>query len=426
MENGKYQYDLVSRLSFTRFGGTDDELRAAKLLMDEIDSAGGHGEYMEFKIPAYVTERCCVRTAATFEKELEVVPYWLSGELPEGGRDLKFLYAERGLEEDYAGIGDLSDYAVMINELNFDAYKLLCKKHAGAFITISGKYYDTGENADLVPRAIRPKMLECGKVPGFSMRARDAMELVRDGAEMLHLELRGREEEHTSRDILAVIEGTEVTDESVVLTAHYDSVLVGTGSWDNATGAATLMYLYRYFIKNPPRRTMRFVWCGSEEQGLYGSKAYIEQHEELVKNEIKFCFNFDMCGTILGPNKIFITGGDDLKIMTEQLCREMGFSALLLTIVHSSDSAPFCDRGIPAIGISRGTSTAELHTRNDLMFPLCAEQLKNTADFAVKYISRIVNSVILPVKTGMPDNMKKELDKYFQRDKKPIEEPEGK
>jgi len=365
-------------------------------------------------------QKCSMKVMAPYEQEIETMAYGLSGCLPQGGADLKFMYAGRGIEEDYIGMDNLDGYVVMINELTFDAYKLLCRKNASAFMVIQGKYYDSSQTSDFLSRKLRPKFLENGKVPGFYIWAKDATELVRKGAQVIRLELQQTEYENTSRNVLATIPGTEINDESIVITAHYDSVLVGTGSWDNATGAATIMYIYRHFLKNPPRRKMRFIWCGSEEQGLLGSKAYVAQHGDIVEKEIKFCFNFDMCGTVLGPNLIFITGGEDLKNYAQRFCRENGMSAELNVTVHSSDSAPFADKGIPALGLSRGTKTAEIHTRHDLMFPLSARQLQKDGDFAVKFIDRVVNTVQLPVATGMPEDMKVKLDKYFQRDKKPF------
>ena len=410
-----YQYSLVQRLSFLRYGGTDDEVCAAKILMDEITSFGGNGEYMEFTIPACECSKCSIVNTAT-GREIESVPYWCSGSLPEGGVDLKLVYVERGMEADYVGVGDLSGCVVMVDEPSLDAYKLMCEKKPAAFIVIAAaKYYDTADTADLVPRALREAFLKHGCVPGFSIRPCDAMELVRQGDVTLHMELIQENCERTSRNVQAVIPGTEYSEGSVVLTAHYDSVLVGTGSWDNATGSAVLMYLYQHFLKNPAKRTLRFIWCGSEEQGLLGSKAYVEKNPELVK-DIKFCFNFDMNGTILGPNQIFVTGGDDLKHMAEQICCEEGYSAAIKVLVHSSDSAPFADKGIPSIGLSRGTKTAEIHTRHDLMPPLSAERMYDLGVFAAKFISRVANSAIIPVPLGMPEEMKKELDKYFKRE----------
>ena len=416
MKNGEYQYDLVQRLSFLRFGGTEDELKAAHILLDEIEQLGGQGELMDFTIPAADVLECSAEVTAPFSRAVACAPFTLGGDFPEGV-ELKLYYAARGVAEDYVGITELSDSCVILDSLSYDNYKLLCEKKAAAFITVNGKWYDSDKSHDLIPRALRPKHLEYGKIPGFAMRACDVIDMIRDGAQTIRLRSRLTERETTSRNVLATIPGTACPEESIVVTAHYDSVLVGTGSWDNATGAATLMYLYHHFLTHPPRRTLRFIWCGSEEQGLYGSKAYVEQNEELLK-EIKFCFNYDMCGTVLGHNKVCVTGSDELKTFAQQFCHEVGVSADVFKRVHSSDSAPFCDKGIPALGISRGGQSAEIHTRNDLMFPLSAKGLAITADLASAMMERVVNAVILPVKTGMPDDVKEELDKYFQRDKK--------
>ena len=416
MSDGKYQYSLVENLSFLRFGGTEGERRAGDILMSEIERAGGAGRYMDFSIPAYELKSYSAEITEPFKRRLDVLPYGLSGQLPEGGADFKFLYADRCTGDDLADIDDLTGFAVLINQLTYDAYKLLCEKHAGAFLTISGKYYDTPDTADILPRSLRPDFLALGKIPGFMIRASDATEIVRLKAETIHLELRQWEGEHTSRNLLATIRGTSGRSGSIVLTAHYDSVLVGTGSWDNATGAAALMALYRRFINNPPARTLRFIWCGSEEQGLLGSKAYIKDNPEDV-DDIVFCFNFDMNGTVLGPNRLTVTGSEALLNMTDQISRELGFPADISLRVHSSDSAPFADAGIPAVGISRGTTTAEIHTRHDLIYPLCPEQMGALEEFASSYIGRIANSIVMPIDRGMPENMKSELDKYFLRDK---------
>lgn len=412
-----YQYGLVEKLSFVRYGGTQEELAAANILLDEIKSFGGQGELMPFDVAAFDLEKCSVRVTEPFKREVSAIPYGCSGSLPKRGKNLKLFYAERGTELDFEGMDDLSGYAVMLNALDLKAYGELVKRHASAFITIAGKYYDDLDSSSAYSRNLRPKYLEKGKIPGFIIPAGEATDLIRDGAQTLHMELRQTEKTNESRNVLAVIEGTDKADEGIALTAHYDSVPLGTGSWDNATGSATLMYVYRYFLENRPRRTMRFIWCGSEEQGLLGSKAYVEKNEDLL-DSITFCFNFDMCGTVLGPNQIIVTGKDELETFVKQFCDMEGYSTEIRSAVHSSDSAPFADKGIPGIGISRGTRTAEIHTHKDLMFPLGAKQLKDNGDFACRIISKVVNSVALPVEKGMSDRMLKELDKYFQRETK--------
>ncbi len=430
MENREsYQYELLKKLSFTRFGGTEKELEAAKILAGEIESFGGKAEIMDFQIPAYDIQKCSVQVTSPYQKTIDCVPHGLSGELPEGGVDLKLKYVEVNSPAGFYGLDDLSDTAVMINSpMNFDFYKELVQRKAAAILVIAmDKWYEDVPVSDMRTLALRDEYKPIGKVPAFTIRSKDATEMVRDGAETVHLELRQTETTHTSRDVLAVVEGTEITDESVVLTAHFDSVTVGTGSWDNASGSVNLMYIYEHFLHNPPKRTMRFVWCGSEEQGLYGSKAYIDQHEDLLPS-IRFCFNFDMCGTILGSNSVFITGGDDLKAIAEQICNEVGYPiSPIRTGVHSSDSAPFAVHGIPSVGLSRGTRSGDIHTTHDLIDIMSPKKLYENGEFAIFFISRFVNSLVFPVKRELSEDTMKEVDKYFAKDKlKELEEERNK
>ena len=413
MKNGNYQYSLVEKLSFVRYGGTAEELRAAEILLEEIEKIGGKGEIMDFTVPAFDIRRCEMSVCEPYEKLIPCAPFGLGGDFP-WGVELRPFYASRGVEADYTGVDSLEGCIVLLNELTPEAYKLMIDKKASAFAVIQGMHYDEGAAEDLYFRPLRPKFLKSGRLPGFVITSADATELLRKGAQRIRIVTELREDLHTSRNVLAFIPGTDSRGEEIVVTAHYDSVPTGKGSWDNATGSATIMWLYKHFLANPPKRDMRFIWCGSEEQGLLGSRAFIEkQHPEEV-GKIKFCFNFDMCGTVLGPNKLFVSGKDDLVHYTEQYCREIGYSAEVSKIIHSSDSAPFADKGVPAIGISRGTKSAEIHTRHDTMAPLSAESMAQTADFAIGFMSRIINSVYLPVGLGMPDDLIDVLNKRFR------------
>ncbi len=409
-------YELVKNLSFIRYGGTAAEEKAAQLLAEEVKKAGGEPELMPFQINASEYKSHAMKVIAPYEKELTVTPFGMCDSIPTPGKDLKFQYITAGEEMDLLGVKDLSDTIVMINQLGIDAYKRLCKLNCAAILVIMGKYYHNDAEAGIYARNLRPKQLEYGAIPTFAINAYQATELVRDEAQLIHVELEQTNGEHTSHDVLAVIEGTEKPEESIVLVGHYDSLTMGAGAWDNATGSAALMGLYNYFMENKPARTLRFVWCGAEEQGLLGSKAYIDQHEDLM-DSIKFCFNFDMCGTVLGPNSIFVTGSKELETFAELFCREVGYSAKIRATVHSSDSAPFADKGVPGIGLSRGTSTSEIHTCRDDLFPIGEKALNENITFAAQMISRVANAAVLPVEKGMPEDVQKEIDKYFQRDK---------
>ena len=114
-----YQYDLVKRMSFVRFGGTDEELQVAKMLQEEIEKFGGESHLEEFEIPAFELEKCSVKVVAPYEMEIEAIPYGMSGCLPEVGVDLKFMYAQNGEAADYYGIDDLSDTVVLLSGTSF-------------------------------------------------------------------------------------------------------------------------------------------------------------------------------------------------------------------------------------------------------------------------------------------------------------------
>jgi hypothetical protein len=93
---------------------------------------------------------------------------------------------------------------------------------------------------------------------------------------------------------IAEIKGTEKPDEYVMLSAHFDSWDGGTGATDNGTGTLTMMEAMRILKKiyPNPKRTILVGHWGSEEQGLNGSRAFVEDHPEIIKN-IQALFNQD-------------------------------------------------------------------------------------------------------------------------------------
>ena len=81
-------------------------------------------------------------------------------------------------------------------------------------------------------------------------------------------------------NVIAEITGSEHPAEVVIVGAHLDSWQPGTGAQDNGTGAASVLEAARAIkaLNRPPRRTIRFILFGGEEEGLLGSKAYVRQH----------------------------------------------------------------------------------------------------------------------------------------------------
>jgi len=93
---------------------------------------------------------------------------------------------------------------------------------------------------------------------------------------------------------IAEIRGSEKPDEYVVLSAHFDSWDGGTGATDNGTGTLVMMEAMRILKKHypNPKRTILVGHWGSEEQGLNGSRAFVEDHPKKVAG-VQAVFNQD-------------------------------------------------------------------------------------------------------------------------------------
>jgi carboxypeptidase Q len=92
----------------------------------------------------------------------------------------------------------------------------------------------------------------------------------------------------TVHNVIAELPGAELPDERVIVGAHLDSWDGASGAVDNATGVATTMEAARLIAAAcaregaRPRRTISFMLWSGEEQGLLGSKAWVDAHPELL------------------------------------------------------------------------------------------------------------------------------------------------
>ena len=225
-----------------------------------------------------------------------------------------------------------------------------------------------------------------------------------------------KQKEYTGRSQNVVLDMPGETDEYIVFTAHYDSTALSQGAYDNMSGSVGLLGLAEHFAKHPHRFGLRFVWCGCEERGLLGSKAYCAAHEAQL-DQIVLNINLDMIGCIMGKFIACATAEDRLMHYIEYLAMERGFGLKASQDVYSSDSTPFADRGIPAVSFARiaPNNTATIHNSYDTMALMKGEQMAEDIDFLIAFTDRMANAQICPVKREMPENMKQKLDEYLCR-----------
>jgi hypothetical protein len=101
------------------------------------------------------------------------------------------------------------------------------------------------------------------------------------------LKVKFNDDDLMAYNTVAEIPGTDLKDEIVMLGAHMDSWHSGTGATDNGAGVAATMEAVRIIsaLNLKPRRTIRIALWSGEEQGLYGSKAYVSEHFGYFTNE---------------------------------------------------------------------------------------------------------------------------------------------
>jgi hypothetical protein len=407
--DAKRAYRLLKKLSFTRTGGSQEEQKAAQILVDEITSAGGQATIEEFPVNA---QR--IKTQKMFADgiEYEVSAYGHSGSTPPEGIEAPFYYMEMFENNDIAKIDAQNKIVLTNGYMGLKSYKSLADTGCVGFITWGGDVLDKKSETDLELRELRQPLKDYKILPGVNLRAPDAMRLVKQKPKNIRIIIEQEEFTTQSRNVIAEIKGD--LDEVIVLTAHYDSVYFSKGAYDNGAGTVLLMELYRYFMRHKPRRTLRFIWTGSEERGLLGSKAYVEAHKEEL-DKIIFCINIDMAGPVLGLDKVYVMAENKLTHAVEYMTKEIGHVALVKSSIYSSDSIPFASKGIPGVNFLRedANNFNHLHNRKDKMTFLSAEALKHTGDFIEQFAKRYINSYAFPVKREIPDDIKKDVEKYL-------------
>lgn len=87
-------------------------------------------------------------------------------------------------------------------------------------------------------------------------------------------------------NVIADLKGTEIPDQCVIVGGHIDSWDGAAGTTDNGTGAATTIEAARILVAAgaKPRRTVRFMLWSGEEQGLLGSTAWVQAHQDELES----------------------------------------------------------------------------------------------------------------------------------------------
>lgn len=388
--NDSTEYDLFVRCLSEQTLGVPAELESFRVAMGEIEEAHLYADGMGIPCKALT---CC--GSGSVEGEL----YYMPGTDPvsvAGAKDKIVLM-------DTPGIG-------------FFAYQDLMKAGAKAILFQYGNSYYP--HTDIDQRDLREAVVgEEKKVLCAMIHSAQAVELVKNKVKQIRLEIRQKEYDGESHNVIAELPGKR--EEWIVLSAHYDTTSLSHGAYDNMSGCAGLLGIMEQMKGKELNYGLRFVFCGSEERGLLGSKAYVRDHEKELRQTV-LNINLDMIGTYMGKFIACVSAEEKLTHYISYMAAEVGFPIAAENGVYSSDSTPFADHGVPAVSFARiaNGNVAPIHCRYDVKDVMSMEQLQKDIDFLTVFTGRFANAAVCPVAREIPETIRKQLDEYLFRKRK--------
>lgn len=209
-----------------------------------------------------------------------------------------------------------------------------------------------------------------------------------------------------TENVLGMVEGTDLKDEIIVVTSHYDHLGVGpygeiyNGADDDGSGTSTLLELAEAFSMakkagNGPRRSILFLTFSGEEKGLLGSEYYVKNPiYPLAQTTTNL--NIDMVGRVDlthegKPDYVYVIGSDKLSMELHQLSEQANetYTDLQLDYTYNDENDPnryyyrsdhynFAKNNIPVIFYFNGTH-ADYHKATDTIEKIHFELMEKRA-----------------------------------------------
>jgi hypothetical protein len=195
------------------------------------------------------------------------------------------------------------------------------------------------------------------------------------------------------------VKGSEKPDEVVVVGAHLDSWDLGSGTTDNGTGSCVVLETARAIAKlaalgYKPKRTIRFVLFTGEEEGLWGSKKYVEKHKDEMKKHSAALVHDTGTGKVMG-----------IALHNRKACMEVlepelaslasieGWKGLDLGNLGGTDHLSFIPEGVPGFACRQDMEGYRLthHSQSDTFDKAKEPNLLQGAEIMAITAMRIAN-----------------------------------
>ncbi|MEZ4887346.1 MAG: M28 family peptidase [Chitinophagales bacterium] len=206
-----------------------------------------------------------------------------------------------------------------------------------------------------------------------------------------------------ANNLLGFVEGTDLKDEVIVVTAHYDHIGtigkdINNGADDNGSGTTTVLEMVEAMVQakkdgHGPRRSILFMHVTGEEKGLLGSEYYANTDPVFPLTQTVACINTDMVGRKddkhTNYNYVYVIGADKISTELHEINERMNrlYTHLDLDYTYNDENDPnrfyyrsdhynFAEKGIPSIFFFNGTH-ADYHKPTDTVEKINFEAMQN-------------------------------------------------
>lgn len=392
----------MKETAYVRTGGTAQELSCAHYLMDECAKMGLEARLEPFDVTMYEE-----KTAKLVVDGKEIPCKGVFG-VPSGTVCGELFYLTG---TDPVSLSKCKNKIVLSDmRVGYKLHDFLTAHGALGFIAYCGNNHFTDH--DIERREIRFETDH--PIPAVTIHVSDAIDMVKRECKTVEMTVEQTSYVGQSHNVILDLLGE--TDETVIISGHYDSTLLSKGTYDNMSGSIGLLYLAEYFASRPRRRNIRLLWCGSEERGLLGSLEYCRMHEEALKKTV-LNVNLDMLGSIMGEFVIFSCVNEDMTEYLEKYAKRHRVCASVRHAIRSSDSNSFVYYGVPAISFARyaNAQTALIHTRYDTVDVMSAKRLLTDMKVVADVTDIFVNAEQMPTSMVLSERIQTETNDYMKR-----------
>ncbi|NLO04665.1 MAG: Zn-dependent exopeptidase M28 [candidate division WS1 bacterium] len=308
-ENVDRHLQVLCRDIGNRLGATDAERRAAQYVAEQMEAVGLRNVTMEtFPFHVWGYSEAWVDVLADEGPAIRCIPIANSRPTPEAGVEAEVVYVDSATAADLA-MNEVEGKLLLIWGLSGDAEQMEMLEHSGAagLLWVDDRFPVDWPVSAGTPYAWRDIIT----LPQVTMPYWEALKLAKMTAPHVRLTSNAWSEAGESVNVWGDLPGAG--DEMVHMTAHIDSVIVGTGAEDDGSGVAAMLEAARMLadLGECPERTIRFCGFGAEEQLSEGSRVYVERHPEEA-DRTRLVVNLDSVAAITGRNQLIVVGPEGL------------------------------------------------------------------------------------------------------------------